>query len=83
MCSDPQTVKTSQTLLDISSYSSEVFDHFVVSVTAHVGQETSESLFVEFTYSTDYYDGKTHRCKSSECNFIIEMLVMYNIQWEL
>lgn len=60
--SDPQTVKTSQTLLDISSYSSEVFDHFVVSVTAHVGQETSESLSVEFTYSTDYYDGKTHRC---------------------
>lgn len=60
--SDPQTLKTSQRLLNISSYSSDITDHYVVSVTAGVGQEISESLSVKFTYSTDYYDEKTHKC---------------------
>ncbi|XP_056326628.1 interferon gamma receptor 1-like [Danio aesculapii] len=60
--SDSQTLKTSETLLDISSYSSDTTDHYVVLVTADVGQENSESLSVKFTYSTDYYDGKTHKC---------------------
>lgn len=63
--SDPQTINTSQTYLDISNYSNDVSDNYVVSVTAYAGQEKSESASIDFTYSKDYYNEKTHKYKCS------------------
>ncbi len=68
-----QTVNTSQMYLDISSYSRDVGDDYFVSVTAHDGQEKSESVFIRFTYSKDLFNVNTHKyeCKFSEYNLII------------
>ncbi|XP_073691331.1 interferon gamma receptor 1-like [Garra rufa] len=63
--SDPQTVDTSQTYLDISSYSRDGGDDYFVSVTAHDGQEKSESVFIRFTYSKDFFDANKHKYKCS------------------
>ncbi|XP_048061837.1 interferon gamma receptor 1-like [Megalobrama amblycephala] len=63
--SDPQTVDTSQTYLDISNYSKDAADDYSVSVTAHVGQEKSESASIKFTYSEDFYDAIQHKYKCS------------------
>ncbi|XP_058650783.1 interferon gamma receptor 1-like isoform X2 [Onychostoma macrolepis] len=63
--SDPQTVDTSQTHLDISSSSRDVGDDYFVFVTAHDGQDKSESVFIRFTYSKDYFDENRHKYKCS------------------
>ncbi|XP_067242931.1 interferon gamma receptor 1-like [Chanodichthys erythropterus] len=63
--SDSQTVDTSQTYLDISNYSKDAADDYSVSVTAHVGQEKSESASIKFTYSKDFYDENQHAYKCS------------------
>ncbi|XP_056117879.1 interferon gamma receptor 1-like [Rhinichthys klamathensis goyatoka] len=63
--SDRRTVDTSQIFLDISNYSHDAADDYVVDVTAHVGQEKSESASIRFTYSKDYYDEKKHTYKCS------------------
>ncbi|XP_073691330.1 interferon gamma receptor 1-like [Garra rufa] len=63
--SDSQTVDTSQTYLDISSYSRDASDDYLVSVTAHDGQEKSESVFIKFTYSKDYFHESKHKYKCS------------------
>ncbi|XP_058652227.1 interferon gamma receptor 1-like isoform X2 [Onychostoma macrolepis] len=63
--SDPQTVDTSQTHLDISSSSRDVGDDYFVSVTAHDGQDKSESVSIRFTYSKDYFDENQHKYKCS------------------
>ncbi|KAG1941585.1 interferon gamma receptor 1-like [Pimephales promelas] len=60
-----RTVDTSQTYLDISNNSDDAADDYFVDVTAHVGQEKSESASIRFTYSKDYYDEKTHKYKCS------------------
>ncbi|NP_001347831.1 interferon gamma receptor 1-like a2 precursor [Sinocyclocheilus anshuiensis] len=60
--SDSQTVDTTQTYLDISSYSRDVSDDYLVYVTAHDGQEKSESVSIRFTYSKDFFDEKKHKC---------------------
>ncbi|KAK7140727.1 hypothetical protein R3I94_013112 [Phoxinus phoxinus] len=62
---DPRTVHTSQMYLDISNYSNEVTDDYVVNVTAHVGPEKSEPAAIRFTYTEDYYDAKKHEYKCS------------------
>ncbi len=65
-----QTVDTSQTYLDISSYSRDVEDDYFVSVTAHDGQEKSENVSIRFTYSKDYFNENQHKykCTFSEYN---------------
>jgi len=63
ICSVARTVDTSQTYLDISNNSDDAADDYFVDVTAHVGQEKSESASIRFTYSKDYYDEKTHKYK--------------------
>ncbi|KAK2896348.1 hypothetical protein Q8A67_010836 [Cirrhinus molitorella] len=63
--SDSQTVDTTQTYLDISSYSRDGGDDYFVSVTAHDGQEKSESVSIRFTYSKDYFDENKHKYKCS------------------
>ncbi|XP_059422810.1 interferon gamma receptor 1-like [Carassius carassius] len=60
-----QTVDTSQTYLDISSYSTDVEDDYLVFLTAHDGQEKSENVSIRFTYSKDYFDEKKHKYKCS------------------
>ncbi|XP_043090528.1 interferon gamma receptor 1-like [Puntigrus tetrazona] len=60
-----RTVDTSQTYLDISSYSGDVGDDYFVSVTAHDGQEISERASIRFTYSKDYFNINTHKYKCS------------------
>uniref|UniRef100_A0A672ND07 Fibronectin type-III domain-containing protein n=1 Tax=Sinocyclocheilus grahami TaxID=75366 RepID=A0A672ND07_SINGR len=60
-----QTVDTSQTYLDISSYSRDADDDYFVFVTAHDGQEKSENVSIRFTYSKDYFDEKKHKYKCS------------------
>ncbi|XP_016144362.1 growth/differentiation factor 10b [Sinocyclocheilus grahami] len=61
--SDSQTVPdTTRTYLDISSYSRDVSDDYLVYVTAHDGQEKSESVSIRFTYSKDFFDEKKHKC---------------------
>ncbi|KAL1263501.1 hypothetical protein QQF64_006240 [Cirrhinus molitorella] len=59
--SDSQTVVTSQTYLDISSYCRDVTDDYIVTVTAHDGQEKSENVSIRFTYSKDFDESK-HKC---------------------
>uniref|UniRef100_A0A8C2GDH1 Interferon gamma receptor 1-like n=1 Tax=Cyprinus carpio TaxID=7962 RepID=A0A8C2GDH1_CYPCA len=60
-----QTVDTSQTYLDISSYSRNADDDYLVFVTAHDGQEKSENVSIRFTYSKDYFDRNKHKYKCS------------------
>ncbi|RXN38399.1 interferon gamma receptor 1-like protein [Labeo rohita] len=60
--SDSQTVDTSQTYLDISNYSRDAGDDYIVSVTAHDGPEKSESVSYKFTYSKDFFDKNKHKC---------------------
>ncbi|XP_043089295.1 interferon gamma receptor 1-like [Puntigrus tetrazona] len=60
-----RTVDTSQTYLDISSYSGDVGDDYFVSVSAHDGQEISERASIRFTYSKDYFDENKHKYKCS------------------
>uniref|UniRef100_A0A673JM36 Fibronectin type-III domain-containing protein n=1 Tax=Sinocyclocheilus rhinocerous TaxID=307959 RepID=A0A673JM36_9TELE len=60
-----QTVDTSQTYLDISSYSRDADDDYFVFVTAHDGQEKSENVSIRFTYSKDYFNENTHKYKCS------------------
>ncbi|XP_051506864.1 interferon gamma receptor 1-like [Myxocyprinus asiaticus] len=59
---DSQTVETSQTHLNISEYTSDPADNYVVTVTAHDGQEKSGYVTTEFTYSHDFYNADTHKC---------------------
>ncbi|XP_067276832.1 interferon gamma receptor 1-like [Pseudorasbora parva] len=63
--SGSETVNTSKTNLDISNYSIDGADNYIVSVTAHAGQEQSQSTSIDFTYSTDFYDEKSHKYKCS------------------
>ncbi|KAL1263499.1 hypothetical protein QQF64_006238 [Cirrhinus molitorella] len=63
--SESQTVDTSQTYLDISNYTRDAGDDYLVSVTAHDGQEKSESISIKFTYSKDYFDENKHKYKCS------------------
>ncbi|XP_052427664.1 interferon gamma receptor 1-like isoform X2 [Carassius gibelio] len=63
--SPSQTVDTSQTYLDISSYSTDVEDDYLVLLTAHDGQEKSENVSIRFTYSKDYFDENKHKYKCS------------------
>nr|C8AW47.1 RecName: Full=Interferon gamma receptor 1-like; AltName: Full=Interferon gamma receptor 1-2; Flags: Precursor [Carassius auratus]ACV41809.1 interferon gamma receptor 1-2 [Carassius auratus] len=63
--SPSQTVDTSQTYLDISSYSTDVEDDYLVLLTAHDGQEKSEDVSIRFTYSKDYFDENKHKYKCS------------------
>uniref|UniRef100_A0A8C2DBI9 Interferon gamma receptor 1-like n=1 Tax=Cyprinus carpio TaxID=7962 RepID=A0A8C2DBI9_CYPCA len=60
--SDSQTADTYQTYLDISSYSRDVGDDYIVFVTAHDGQEKSESVSITFTYSQDFFEEKKQKC---------------------
>ncbi|XP_052469948.1 uncharacterized protein LOC128026722 [Carassius gibelio] len=60
--SGSQTVDTPQTYLDISSYSSDVGDNYLVLVTAHDGPHKSESVSIKFTYSQDFIAGKNPKC---------------------
>ncbi|XP_050981342.1 interferon gamma receptor 1-like [Labeo rohita] len=60
-----QSVDTSQMYLDISSYSRDAGDDYFVSVTAHDGQEKSESVSIRFTYSKDFFDENKHKYKCS------------------
>ncbi|XP_052006378.1 interferon gamma receptor 1-like isoform X1 [Xyrauchen texanus] len=60
--SDLQTVETSQMHLNISEYTSDPADNYVVTVTAHDGKEKSEHVSVQFTYSSDFYNDNTHKC---------------------
>lgn len=64
--SDSQTADTYQTYLDISSYSRDVGDDYIVFVTAHDGQEKSESVSITFTYSQDFFEEKKQKCKFSK-----------------
>ncbi|XP_042624302.1 interferon gamma receptor 1-like [Cyprinus carpio] len=60
--SDSQTADTLQTYLDISSYSRDVGDDYIVFVTAHDGQEKSESVSITFPYSQDFFEEKKKKC---------------------
>uniref|UniRef100_A0A8C2GHX6 Interferon gamma receptor 1-like b n=1 Tax=Cyprinus carpio TaxID=7962 RepID=A0A8C2GHX6_CYPCA len=63
--SPSKTVDTSQTYLDISNYSRNADDDYLVFVTAHDGQEKSENVSIRFTYSKDYFDRNKHKYKCS------------------
>ncbi|XP_056617029.1 interferon gamma receptor 1-like [Triplophysa dalaica] len=57
-----KTLRTSQTYLDISEYTSDVSDSYYVTVSAHDGQEESNTVFNKFTYSIDLADDNMHKC---------------------
>ncbi|KAA0717618.1 hypothetical protein E1301_Tti016774 [Triplophysa tibetana] len=57
-----QTLRTAQTYLNISEYSSDVSDSYYVTVRAYDGQEESNLVFNKFTYSKDLADDNTHKC---------------------